>query len=169
MSKTNYQKVVQFNRVFGVPVSEQPRHNIFDEDPKLVELRMNLIREEVGELEDAVKDKDMKETFDALSDILYVVYGMGASLGLDLDRGMDLVHESNMSKSCTSEKEAESTVQWYLEKFATGEQPYDSPAYRKSDDGNYWVVYNSSTGKILKSINYSPVDFTDILGQLEEE
>mgnify|MGYP005840051651 CR=1 FL=1 len=163
MSKTNYQKVVQFNRVFGVPVAEQPRHNIFDQDPKLVELRMNLIREEVHELEDAVKEKNMTETFDALSDILYVVYGMGASLGLDLDKGIELVHDSNMSKSCMSEKEAKDTVQWYKEKYSSGEQPYDSPSYRKSDDGNYWIVYNSSTGKILKSINYSPVDFTNIL------
>ena len=101
---------------------------------------------------------DMVETLDALSDILYVVYGMGASLGLDLDRGMGLVHQSNMSKSCKSEEEAQATV----DNYATDDR-YDSPAYRKSPDGKYWVVYNKSTGKILKSINYKAVDFTDML------
>jgi len=132
---------------------------IFDNNPKLVNLRMNLIREEVKELETAVKNKDYVEAVDALSDILYVVYGMGASIGIDLDTSFDLVHQSNMSKLCKSEKEAQDTVKWYEEKFKTNEQPYDSPAYRKSNiDDRYWIVYNRSSGKILKSINYNPVD-----------
>lgn len=50
---------------------------------------------------------------DALSDILYVTYGAGSSLGLDLDKAFSLVHESNMSKLCKSPEEAEKTVEWY--------------------------------------------------------
>ena len=159
MSKTNFQKVVEFNKVFGVPVSTEPQKDVFSKDPKLVNLRMSLIREEVKELEEAVANSDMKETLDALSDILYVVYGMGASLGLDLDKGMGLVHDSNMSKSCTSEKEAQQTVDNYI----ANDKRYDSPAYRQSPDGKYWVVYNKSTGKILKNINYKEVDFSSML------
>ena len=158
--QTNYSKVIEFNKVFGVPVSDTPQKDIFTKDPKLVKLRMDLIREEVKELEEAVAAHDMTETLDALADILYVVYGMGCSLGLDLDWGMGLVHESNMSKSCKSEKEAKLTVEHYLFE----DKRYDSPAYRRSDDGRYWVVYNKSSGKILKSINYKPVSFTQILG-----
>lgn len=169
MEQSNYQKVVEFNKVFGVPITDEPQMDIFDENPKLVKLRMDLIDEEDQELKDAVRAKDMKETLDALSDLLYVVYGMGASLGLDLDKAMGLVHESNMSKSCKTEEEAEQTVVWYKEKYASEEQPYDSPAYRKSDDGHYWVVYNASTGKILKSINYKPVDFSSMLPQVQKE
>lgn len=169
MPKTNFQKVVEFNRVFGVPVFEEPHMEVFEKAPKLVNLRMDLIREEVRELEEAVRNRDMTETLDALSDILYVVYGMGASFGLDLDKGMDLVHKSNMSKLCTSEEEAEKTVIWYEGQFKTGALPYDSPNYRKSDDGKYWVVYNRSSGKILKSINYSPVDFSSMLPPVKEE
>jgi hypothetical protein len=90
-----------------------------------------------------------------------VVYGMGASLGLDLDRGMGLVHTSNMSKSCTSEEEAIATVDNYVK----NDDRYDSPAYRKSPDGKYWVVYNESSGKILKNINYKAVDFKEMLTQ----
>ncbi len=153
---TNFDKVVDFNKQFGVKVSDTPDSKVFDKEPKLVELRMNLIREEMKELEEAVKNKDYVETADALSDILYVVYGMGASIGINLDKTFDLVHNSNMSKLCTTEEEAQTTVKWYEK----NEPRYDTPAYRKSQDGQYFVVYNKSTGKILKSVNYKPVDLT---------
>lgn len=70
---SNFQKVRDFNLQFGVKSFDEPQPKIFAEDPKLVELRMNLIREEMKELEDAVKSHDYTETVDALSDILYVV------------------------------------------------------------------------------------------------
>ena len=60
------------------------------------------------------------------------------------------------------EEEAQQTVNWYLDNRET--TGYDSPAYRLGDDGVNWVVYNASTGKILKSINYTPV--TDSLREL---
>lgn len=153
---TNFEKVVDFNEKFGVTVTKSPEPNIFDKNKKLVELRMSLIREEMKELEEAVRTKDYIETADALSDILYVVYGMGASIGIDLDKTFDLVHRSNMSKLCATETEAQQTVDWYIK----NEPRYDTPSYRLSDDGKYYIVYNKSTGKILKSINYKPVNLT---------
>ena len=105
----------------------------------------------------------MTETIDALTDILYVVYGAGVSFGIDLNRAFEIVHSSNMSKLCVDENEAQDTVLWYKEQFKQGKLPYDSPAYRRSDDEKYWVVYNESTGKILKSINYTPADFKELL------
>ncbi len=160
--KTNYQKVFEFNQTFGHPAHDVPQMNVW-ENQKLVDLRIALIREEFNELQDAVKDKDMTETLDALSDILVVVYGMGAAFGLDLDKGMGLVHDSNMSKICSTEEEAQQTVEWYKQQYSEGNQPYDTPNYRPSPDGDRWVVYNESTGKILKSINYKPVDFSSML------
>ena len=161
MNPSNFQKVTDFNKQFGVTLHEEPVLDIFDKDPKLIEYRMKLIREEVGELEEAVKNKDYKETVDALSDILYVVYGMGCSIGCDLDAAFDIVHRSNMSKMCINEEEAKETVKWYeSQKDKLG---YDSPTYRKSFDGKYFVVYNKSTCKVLKSINYQEVDFSDLL------
>ena len=162
MDKTNYQKVVEFNKTFGHPVFDKPRHDIWD-DQKLVKLRVDLIREEFDELQKAVVDKDMVETADALADILYVVYGMMAVIGIDGDVAMGLVHESNMSKICQTEQEAKETVEWYRKEFNENRQPYDSPAYRQSDDGNRWVVFNESSGKILKSIKYFPVDLSVML------
>lgn len=161
-TQTNFEAVVDFNEKFGVTTHKKPQPNIFDTDPKLVKLRMDLIREEVKELEHAVQDKDIVETVDALADILYVVYGMGVSIGVDLDKAFELVHDSNMSKLCKTEDEAIATVEWYKQELTAGNQPYDSPAYRKSDDGQYWVVYNGSSGKILKSINYHPVDLRGV-------
>lgn len=157
---SNFQKVVEFNKQFGITLHEKPQKQIFDDDPKLVQYRMSLIREEVRELEDAVKNKDFTEVVDSVSDILYVVYGLAASVGFDADKAFDIVHESNMSKMCKTEEEAKETVKWYEEHKDLG---YDSPAYRKSYDGNYWVVYNQSTKKILKSVKYTPANFEQLL------
>ena len=62
------------------------------------ELRLALIQEELEELSDAVADRDMIQIADALTDLLYVVYGAGHSFGLDLDECFEEVHRSNMSK-----------------------------------------------------------------------
>jgi len=65
---------------------------------KIVELRYDLIKEELDELNQAIKDKDMKEVADALTDILYVTYGAGHAFGIDLDKCFEEVQKSNMSK-----------------------------------------------------------------------
>ena len=258
---TNYIKVIEFNRSFGIFVSETPLPDIFVTNPKLTDLRYSLISEEVGELNEAYDQKDIIEVIDALSDILYVVYGAGASfgieldtnfklaiseitsidfdvhisnlsnyhavkyylekftnyeipntiskdflnnnflktketinttlsnlkisidkkefeavsnhllrllyytytlgiiMGVDLDKSYDIVHSSNMSKLCKNEAEAKETVAWYLK----NESRYDSPSYRKSYDDKNWVIFNRSTGKILKSINYNPAKFDSML------
>lgn len=158
-NRTNYKKVYDWNKTFGVKMLDNIDPSIFSKDPKLIQYRMSLIREEVKELEDAVNKHDIKETIDALSDILVVVYGMGASLGINLDETMHLVNESNMSKSCKTEEEAIESVEWYLK----NEPRYDTPSYKKSDDGKYWIVYNKSTNKILKSIKWQIVNFGEYL------
>ena len=158
-SKSNFDKVINFNRSFGVPVFTEEQKEIFDKNPELVKLRLSLIQEEVKELEQAINEKDFTEVIDALSDILYVVYGAGASFGINLNKMFDIVHESNMSKLCKTEEEAKETVQNYERLRNEGKSPYDSPDYRRADDGVNWVVFNKSTGKILKSINYTPAKF----------
>ena len=160
--QTDFQMVVEFNVQFGVLESKtlKPKLDIFDKDPKQVEFCMKLIREEMKELEEAVKTKDYVETIDALADIIYVVLGMSSRIGMDMDKAFDLVHENNMSKLCKTEEEAKASVTYYEQnKEKLG---YDSPAYRKAPDNVHWVVYNQSTKKILKSINWKPVDLTPL-------
>ena len=65
---------------------------------KIVQLRYELIKEELEELNQAIKDKDIKEVADALTDILYVTYGAGHAFGVDLDKCFNEVQQSNMSK-----------------------------------------------------------------------
>ena len=65
---------------------------------KIQDLRINLIEEELSELKEAIKNKDIKEVADALTDILYVTYGAGHAFGIDLDKCFDEVQRSNMSK-----------------------------------------------------------------------
>ena len=161
---SNFEKVVEFNKSFGVPTHDTIQKNVFKTDPKLVKLRLDLIKEEVGELVEAAGGHDMVETIDALADILYVVYGAGASFGINMDKAMGLVHDSNMSKICRDREVAERTVAWYKEQFAAGELPYDSAAMREHPSGDgRWVVFNENSGKVLKSVEYDPVSFDEML------
>lgn len=157
---SNYQKVIEFNNSFGVPINTEPQFDMYDTKQKLVQYRLDLILEEVDELKDSIKNKDFKETIDALADILYVTYGAFASFGVDADKAFDIVQRSNMSKLCKTEQEAVDTVEWYRK---NQKDRYDSPSYRKSDDGIHWVVYNESTMKILKSINFITPNFDELL------
>jgi len=67
-------------------------------DDKIISLRVDLIREELLELEEAIAKKDIKEVADALTDILYVTYGAGHAFGINLDKCFEEVQNSNMSK-----------------------------------------------------------------------
>lgn len=159
--KSHFQQVLEFNKAFGVETYHTKNNTIFDNNCKLINYRLSLINEEVEELRQAIKDRDFTEIVDALADIEYVVLGAYTALGIDADKAFDIVHSSNMSKLCVSEEEAQKTVQYYTEnKDKLG---YDSPAYRLSDDNIHYVVYNQSTSKILKSINYIPANFTELM------
>lgn len=91
---TNFERVKQFMETFGQEVKSSPEFP----DQKTQELRVELIKEELRELQEAIDAKDIVEVADALTDILYVVYGAGAAFGIDLDACFEEVHESNMSK-----------------------------------------------------------------------
>mgnify|MGYP006215175003 FL=1 len=95
MTKTsNFEKVGDFMEAFGQKVEMEPTWPDFDTR----ELRLELIQEELEELSDAVADRDMIQIADALTDLLYVVYGAGHAFGIDLDECFQEVHSSNMSK-----------------------------------------------------------------------
>ena len=65
---------------------------------KIISLRLDLIKEELSELKEAIEKKDIKEVADALTDILYVTYGAGHAFGINLDKCFEEVQNSNMSK-----------------------------------------------------------------------
>ena len=264
MNQSNFQKVCEFNKCFGLPHFDNPQHDILEQNKNLAKLRVDLCTEEIEELNEAFEQKDFIEVIDALTDELYVLYGAGSSfgidldyefrnriknlyflknvpedktnfqllkmymkkeikidyisveinkmlfntaisdkisklknvvnqdvkdleifknlnnftqvtrtlvyllfniyklgiyIGIDLDKSFDIVHRSNMSKLCVDEAESKRTVDNYKET----QTKYDSPNFKKSENGDYWVVYNEGTGKILKSINYTPANFESML------
>ena len=91
---SNFQSVKKFMQTFGQEVKDKSE---FPSD-KIVKLRYDLIVEELDELNQAIKDRDIKEIADALTDILYVTYGAGHAFGIDLDKCFNEVQKSNMSK-----------------------------------------------------------------------
>lgn len=86
MNLNNFEKVKFFNQTFGILVNEEYDNNIFTEKPGVVKYRLDLINEETSELEEGCKKKSFIEVLDAICDILYVVYGFGTTVGLDLDK-----------------------------------------------------------------------------------
>ena len=91
---SNFDDVKTFMQTFGQEIKIKAE---FPEE-KIVKLRYNLIKEELNELQNAIKTKDLKEIADALTDILYVTYGAGHAYGIDLDKCFKEVQKSNMSK-----------------------------------------------------------------------
>ena len=91
---TNFEKVRLFMKTYGQEVKDKAGLS----DAKTNKLRIDLIKEELEELTQAMNDKNLLEVADALTDILYVTYGAGHAFGIDLDKCFDEVQNSNMSK-----------------------------------------------------------------------
>ena len=91
---TNFLKVKKFMETFGQEVLNKPK---FPND-RTIKLRIDLIKEELNELEEAINNNNLVEVADALTDILYVTYGAGHSFGINLDACFEEVQNSNMSK-----------------------------------------------------------------------
>ncbi len=146
-------QVAEFHHTFKHPVLEEPQIP----SETRCKLRVSLIAEELKELEEAIKDKDIVEVADALCDIQYVLSGAVLEFGLgDKFRALfDEVQRSNMSKACNTEDEAKETVAYY-------QNERNTPCYYKQEDGK-WLVYREGDDKTLKSINYSPADLKGII------
>ena len=91
---SNFSKVGIFMKTFGQEVKDNPSFST----EKINKLRIDLIKEELDELTEAMKNNDLLEVADALTDILYVTYGAGHAFGINLDKCFEEVQNSNMSK-----------------------------------------------------------------------
>ena len=91
---SNFESVRKFMQTFGQSVKDKAEFP----NEKVVNLRYDLIKEELDELKEAINQKNMIEVADALTDILYVTYGAGHAFGINLDKCFDEVQKSNMSK-----------------------------------------------------------------------
>jgi len=148
------EQVAEFHKVFQHPVLEEPQVP----DEKRCALRVSLLAEELKELEEGIRNRDIVEIADALCDIQYVLSGAVLEFGLG-DKFKDLFEEvqrSNMSKACNTEEEANETVEFYKQR--------GFESYIKHVDGK-WLVFRKEDNKTLKSVNYSPANLSRVLGQ----
>ena len=130
-------------------------HSLYDQN---IVLYNNLLRE-------MQFNKNILKSYSILIQLITNTYHIGFHLTSTvekLDGAFRNVHNSNMSKLCTSISEANDTVNSYIEKFQNGASPYDSPYYYEIKP-NLFVVKNKSTGKALKSINYIPASLESYL------
>ena len=147
--------VAEFHKTFQHPILDSPQIP----SEARCKLRVSLIAEELEELEQAIKDKDIVEIADALCDIQYVLSGAILEFGLKdkFSELFDEVQRSNMSKACKTVEEAEATMKHYFDKDGT-------ESYFKEVDGLF-LVFRKGDDKTLKSVEYSPADLKGILEQ----
>lgn len=144
--------VALFHQTFKHPVLPSPQIP----SETRCNLRVALLAEELKELEEAIKDKDLVEIADALCDLQYVLSGaiLEFGLGEKFKALFDEVQRSNMSKACLTEAEAQATVAHYKLKGT-------ACFYEK--EGDLFLVFREGDRKTLKSVNYSPADLKEIL------
>ena len=139
-----------FHEYFGFPKPD----TINIDDEKNNQLRLNLIKEELQELEEALEARNKVEVLDALCDLLYVVLGAVIALGYAkiFNQAFNRVHVSNLSKACDSEKEARET-----------QEKYKGTVTKVVSRNDKYMVYRVSDNKLLKSVHYSPVVLKDLV------
>mmetsp|Transcript_75703 Transcript_75703/g.244990 ORF Transcript_75703/g.244990 Transcript_75703/m.244990 type:complete len:208 (+) Transcript_75703:37-660(+) len=151
--------VAAFHRRFDAPIEAVPRLP----SRARMDLRLNLLEEELGELRAAMAAGDLVEAADALADIQYVLSGAVLELGMG-HCFADLVEEvqrSNMSKACATLEEAAQTVNHYKETKGVEARVEE----RSLGGKTVYLVKRASDDKTLKSVAFSPPDLAPILAR----
>ena len=89
--------LAEFHSVFGCKRNKNFKSNTI-EDVELLVLRKNLIKEEVEEVFEAIKESHEAHVLKELVDVVVVCGGRADTYGWDFDTAFKRVHESNMSK-----------------------------------------------------------------------
>ena len=145
--------VATFMKAFNQPVLDVP--TIPSEDR--CELRVSLLEEELNEFKQAIKAKDIVEVADAFADLQYVLSGAIHEFGLGDRFGsiFDNVHESNMSKICSSYEESAETLKHYKN------QGIEVKSEHLGD--NKYIIKRVSDNKVLKNVYYTPAALTNLV------
>ena len=135
------QKIEHWRETFGMPVRKTP----VIPDRKEQELSVSLIEEELDELIYAINEEDLVEIADACGDLLFVVMQALNIHGLDVERVIDIVYNSNMSKMASTEEEAIESVENYHTKGVE--------SFYEKRDGRY-AILRTNDGKLLKAVSF---------------
>lgn len=153
---TNINKVEEFQKLMEQPVNYEPK--LLNKERAY--LRLSLLKEEIKELEDAIKNDDIIEIADALGDIEYILHGTSIEYGLTniSNKIFDNIHNSNMSKTCKNIQDVFETMEYYVNERGLNN---NEVTYRQLDNKEYLVFRKD--GKVLKNVNYTPVNIKQIL------
>jgi predicted HAD superfamily Cof-like phosphohydrolase len=136
---------------------ENVDQNIFENHEKITLDINNWVKY----INEASEEKNLNKYVEGLTQLVYCIYKTSFDFGINIDKAFDIVHESNMTKACTDEQRAIDTVKDYK----NNDPRYDSPNYKKSSNGKYWVIWNESSNKVLKSLDYTPANLKYLLKQ----
>ena len=161
MSKSNVpfvNEVEEFNSTMGKPNNYEPTIP----EKKEWQFVYDFILEELEEYKEACEKGDIVEILDALCDIAYVSLGNGTMLHGLKDKiwpAYQEVQASNMSKACSSEEEAQATVE------RRSKEQNEPCHYEKVD--KYYIVYRTRNRKVMKNINYFRPDLKQFFNENE--
>lgn len=140
-------KIERWAQTFSLPILEKPTLL-----PELEnDLAIKLIEEELEEVKHALRNKDIIEMVDGLGDLFWVVVRAMQSAGVDVDKTIDAIYDSNMSKLATSKEEAEASVKRYEEMGIKTDF--------KKVGKKYYKIFRLMDNKVLKSINFAVPNF----------
>lgn len=142
--------VERWSEVFSLPIESKPvllpeREN---------DLAIKLIDEELAEVKKALYEENLTEMVDGFGDLLWVVIRAMQSAGVDVDKTISAIYESNMSKLATSKEEAEQSVAKYAEQGV--EAGYTRVGKK------YYKIFRKSDNKVLKSVNFAVPNFKEL-------
>lgn len=157
--------VLEFHKTMGLKTRKSPGFPESDEgrtDQGKIDLRLDLLDEEVKELEQASQKRNLPDVLDALCDIQYILWGAVLDYGLQdvFAEAFTEVQRSNMSKFCINTQEAKNSTDAYT--FNKGVEAY----YKKV--GNNFVIYRSADDKVLKGLSYSEPKLKEIIKRYKE-
>lgn len=135
--------------VFGIPYKKYQHQNY-----SLNNLcdYIDILHNHLSSLKNSFMNNNLMQFIDILYAIEKECYKIGSLINVDVDVCFSEVHRSNMTKVCSTEDDAKKTVSYYLQIYENGDTKYSEPSYRQKE--NYFVVYDRTTSKILKSINF---------------
>lgn len=140
-------KVARWAEVFSLPINKKP---VLLEG-RANDLAIDLIDEELAEVKKALYEENLTEMVDGLGDLLWVVIRAMQSAGVDIDKTISAIYDSNMSKLATSKEEAEQSVAKYAEQGIEA-------GYTKVGK-KYYKIFRKNDNKVLKSINFAVPNF----------
>ena len=141
---SNFNSVKKFMQIFGQEVKDKAE---FPEE-RIIKLRQNLIQEELDELKEAIKQKNLTEVADALTDILYVTYGAGHAFGINLDKCFEEVQSSNMSKLDNNGKPIYND-QGKVMKGPNYFKPNLNKFLKSMSEHYYWIIVGIALGLLI--------------------